>query len=284
MIRLSLTTSKLQALLSGAVTTNQLPISVFYSDKTTTAYNGNAQLTNTNNTTPVDICDSPAASTIRDIDHISIRNNDTASATVTVRYNANSVLFTLVAATLAVGDHLVYTHGAGWQTYNSAGAIKHSVVPIPAVEVSYSPTGDIAATEVQSAITELDTEKAPKASPSFTGNATFGGNILPTDAVTKIGGPSNKLAQLYTDYTDTGVVGAVTINKMAGRVNIAAGGTSVVVTNSLVTAASKVIAIAATNDATAHVSNVVRSAGSFTINVTATTAQTAFDFIVFNTD
>jgi len=89
---------------------------------------------------------------------------------------------------------------------------------------------------------------------------------------------------LYLDYTNTGTVGAVTINKPSGRVNIAAAGTSVVVTNSLVTAASHVFAVASQNDTTARVTNVVTAAGSFTINTVATTAQTSFDFLVINAD
>jgi hypothetical protein len=90
--------------------------------------------------------------------------------------------------------------------------------------------------------------------------------------------------RMYIAYTNTGTVGAVTINKAAGRVNIAAAGTSVVVTNSYVTAASKVFVVCSTNDTTARVSSVVPAAGSFTINTPACTAQTSFDFFVVNSD
>ena len=93
------------------------------------------------------------------------------------------------------------------------------------------------------------------------------------------------LKRLYIDYTNTATVGAVTINKAAGRVNIAASGTSVVVTNSLVTAASHVLAIVSQNDATAQVLNVVPAAGSFTITLqAAATAQVSIDFFVINAD
>lgn len=87
---------------------------------------------------------------------------------------------------------------------------------------------------------------------------------------------------LVVNQTNTATVGAVTINKPTGRVNIAAAGTSVVVTNSLVTAASNVFAVAATNDDTARVTAVVAAAGSFTIYTAATTAETAFNFFVLN--
>lgn len=104
-----------------------------------------------------------------------------------------------------------------------------------------------------------------------------------TNGTSDLGTTTIGYKRLYVDYTNTGTVGAVTINKAAGRVNIAALGTSVVVTNSLVTAASHVLAVASTNDATAAVKNVVPAAGSFTINLTvAATAQTSFDFFVIN--
>jgi hypothetical protein len=84
-------------------------------------------------------------------------------------------------------------------------------------------------------------------------------------------------------YTNTATVGAVTINEMSGRVNIAAAGTSVVVTNSLVATTSRIFATVSTNDTTAYIKNVVPAAGSFTIHLgAAATAQTAIDFVVFN--
>ena len=83
-----------------------------------------------------------------------------------------------------------------------------------------------------------------------------------------------------TTITPPGTVGNQTINKAAGRVNIAAGGTTVTVTNSLVTANSIVLAVAATADVTARVTNVVPSAGSFVINTVAVTAETAFNWFV----
>lgn len=106
------------------------------------------------------------------------------------------------------------------------------------------------------------------------------GNGVPT-----LGQSNDGWKGIYLDFTNTGTVGAVTINKPAGRVNIAAAGTAVVVTNSLVTAASKVIAICSSNDVTALVRNAVPAAGSFTINMAqAPTAQTSIDFIVINAD
>lgn len=82
--------------------------------------------------------------------------------------------------------------------------------------------------------------------------------------------------------TAPGTTGNQTINKAAGRVNIAAAGTTVTVTNSLVTANSVVLAVAATADATARVTSVVPAAGSFVINTVSVTAETAFNFLVIS--
>lgn len=83
--------------------------------------------------------------------------------------------------------------------------------------------------------------------------------------------------------TAAGTTGAQTINKPSGTVNIAATGTSVVVTNNLVTAASLVQAWVRTNDATAQIKNVVAAAGSFTVNMlSAVTAETSIGFFVLN--
>lgn len=89
----------------------------------------------------------------------------------------------------------------------------------------------------------------------------------------------------YFDYTNTATVGAVTINKAAGRVNVAAAAASVVVTNSLCTAATLVMAIIAQNDATGIIKNVVAAAGSFTITFNvAPTANCAVNFFLISTD
>lgn len=101
-----------------------------------------------------------------------------------------------------------------------------------------------------------------------------------------IGASNVGTQQIFAAFTNTavGTTGAVTINRMCGRANIATGGTSVVVTNSLVTAATEIWAVSATNDTTARVTAVVPAAGSFTIFTPATTAETAFMFCIMNTD
>lgn len=88
---------------------------------------------------------------------------------------------------------------------------------------------------------------------------------------------------LSNTATAGGTTGARTINKPAGSVNFAAAATSLVVTNSLVTAASIIIATVATNDSTMKSVVAVAGSGSFTLTANAAaTAETRVSFLVIN--
>lgn len=87
--------------------------------------------------------------------------------------------------------------------------------------------------------------------------------------------------QLNVSSTTAGSTGATTINDMSGRVKFAIGATSLVVTNSNVTANSHVWAWPSSNDSTGRVTAVVPGAGSFTIFCVAPTAIMNVDFITF---
>lgn len=104
-------------------------------------------------------------------------------------------------------------------------------------------------------------------------------------AVAITGGTVAGLTSVSFDKTITagGTTGAQTINKPAGSVNFAAAAASLVVTNSLVSASSVILATVATNDATMTSVQAVAGSGSFTIyaNVAAT-AETRVNFIVIN--
>lgn len=90
---------------------------------------------------------------------------------------------------------------------------------------------------------------------------------------------------LMTDRTLTaaGTTGAQTINKMSGSVNVAAGASTLVVTNSVATATSLIWATAMANDTTCALKDIERASGSFTIRMTANcTAETTVGFLVSN--
>lgn len=76
------------------------------------------------------------------------------------------------AEALAPPDFLLST-GTAWEVLDLSAALAAT----SAVNVSFSPTGSIVATNVQAALQELDTEKASLVGPTFTGATTFSGNV-----------------------------------------------------------------------------------------------------------
>lgn len=100
-------------------------------------------------------------------------------------------------------------------------------------------------------------------------------------AVAGVASPKDNV-QVKGTITAPGTTTQQTINKPCGRVNIAASGTSTTVLNNLVTANSIITAIAATNDATGYVTNVVAGTGTFNINTTVCTSEMAINFVVMN--
>lgn len=125
MLILGTTTDKIQVILSNVVTTNQLDCIATYKDITTSAYSGSAPiLVTTNNTTAVDLVGAPASNTQRIVDFISIYNNDTANATVTVTINRNGSIGILFRCTLTTSESLVYSEGAGWNIHSNNGLPK----------------------------------------------------------------------------------------------------------------------------------------------------------------
>ena len=116
--------------------------------------------------------------------------------------------------------------------------------------------------------------------------ATSGAFTLTSVSVKEVQGGSIALGadiKLGPTLMPAGTTGNVTINKSSGQVRIAAAGTTVTVTNNIVTANSIIMAMVASNDTTAQVKNVVPTAGSFTINMVAgVTAETPISFVIFN--
>jgi hypothetical protein len=85
----------------------------------------------------------------------------------------------------------------------------------------------------------------------------------------------------FPEITPNGKTGNQTINKATGTVNMPASGTSITVTNNLVTASSIVTAVIRSNDTTAYIKNVAVFPGRFVINLgAAATAETSIGFVV----
>jgi hypothetical protein len=126
MIILTEVTDKIQVVLGGAITANQLQCAAFWRDVTTTTYVPGRTLVNTNNTTDVDVVGSPGSSTQRIVDFLSVYNRDTVNATVTVKLDANGTEYILWKGILATGEMLQYNDKNGFTTTTIAGAIKQS--------------------------------------------------------------------------------------------------------------------------------------------------------------
>lgn len=132
MIRLDKNNRSLGAVLSGAVATNELHVIATFTDKfsrsdSALAYLlGATKITATNGATDITIVSAPDQNVTRDVDYISVRNRDTAAATVSIEYDDNGTDYVLYSATLAVGDTLVYTIATGWYVLDSTGRLKSS--------------------------------------------------------------------------------------------------------------------------------------------------------------
>lgn len=108
-------TDKIQVLLSGVVTTNQLQCVASFQLITSAGITLPESSTqqNTNSTTPIDLV-TGAASTNTDVVEMTIFNADTVAATVTVVKDVSGADYILVRALLQVGDTLMYGRNGQW--------------------------------------------------------------------------------------------------------------------------------------------------------------------------
>lgn len=127
MIILTNTTDKIQVKLSGSVTTNQLRCFASFRDTTTTSITPLRNAINTNNTTAIDLVSSPAYSTQRIVDYLSVYNSDISNQVVTIYFNDNSTLYELFVTTLSQGEKIEFQEGQGFKVLTNAGSVKTSL-------------------------------------------------------------------------------------------------------------------------------------------------------------
>lgn len=119
---LDATTKSIQFVLGAAATTNELPCVTSWADITTSTFTPGSTDTQSNDMTAVTIVAAPASSTQRQVKTISIYNADTVAAEVTVGFNNNSTIRTLVDLTLQPGQTLQFAENA-WTAIDSNGNI-----------------------------------------------------------------------------------------------------------------------------------------------------------------
>lgn len=106
-------------------------------------------------------------------------------------------------------------------------------------------------------------------------------NYAQTKTLLKVRGDGD--IQVNKQINAPGVVGDQTINATAGRFNIAAGGTSVAITNSLVTTSSIITGTVSSNDLTMKSVQIIPQGGYFLCyGNAAATVETPISFIIVN--
>lgn len=152
MIVLNTTIDKIQVSMIG-VTSSGYNIECYASYRDTTAASitpGASAANLTSGAAPVDLVPSPAASTQRVVDYLSVYNGDVVAKTVIVLFTLTSVSSTTLAKfILAPGEKLEYQEGEGFRSLGAAGDLKQGI------ESGYSPVNNmsyaILGTEVNTA-------------------------------------------------------------------------------------------------------------------------------------
>lgn len=164
---------------------------------------------------------------------------------------------------------------AASSTVSGVGFSNYFASP-PALGGTAANTGSFTTLSATGALTANGANVNHSLAPTGTGNVTLGATGTGSSTITRVG----SLSVLSTD--SSGTPGNATINTLSGRAAFAAAGSTVVITNSLVTANSKVL-VQQRTDATLKSVAVVPAAGSFTVTANAAaTAITIFDFLVIN--
>ncbi len=183
--------TSIEVVLSGAVTTNQLKCVATWMDTPSADFASGQTATNTNNTTAVTLVPAVTATFRREVSFISIYNNDTVSATVTVQINIGGTSTTIIKVTLASGSTLIYS-GSTWQVIASDGSVP--------------PTANL------TRLTFMFVSSA--VSPADATTYYFGNSVITTTA-------ANVVSELGYDVTVIGAIITATGNTTAGSTETA---------------------------------------------------------------
>ena len=114
-MKLTTTNDKLQIVLGGAITTNQLQCLTTWKVYTTTTTTDGKLAVNTNNTTDVDLAGAPGSGETYDIQNINIYNKDTVTANVTIKLDVSATETILYKASVGASEVLSWTAEGGWK-------------------------------------------------------------------------------------------------------------------------------------------------------------------------
>ena len=114
-MKLTTTNHKLQIVLGGSVTTNQLQCVTSYKIYTSSATTDGQVAINTNNTTDVDLAGAPSSGETYEIQNINVYNADTVAQTVTIKIDVSATETILYKGVVGVGDVISWTAEGGWK-------------------------------------------------------------------------------------------------------------------------------------------------------------------------
>lgn len=114
-MKLTTVNDKIQIVLGGAVTTNQLQCLTTWKVYTSTTTTDGKLAVNTNSTTDVDLAGPPASGETYDIQNINVYNADTVSAIVTIKLDVSTTETILYKGVVGVGDVISWSAEGGWK-------------------------------------------------------------------------------------------------------------------------------------------------------------------------
>lgn len=124
MLILDLDTNSLRVRLTEAHVTTSVKCMTSFRQVDATTFTPLTRIVPTNGTTGVEVMEAPTDGYQNVCDYINILNTDTVNHGVVVYVYNGSSNFDLVTVTLGPNERLEYTDSAGFNVYNSAGALK----------------------------------------------------------------------------------------------------------------------------------------------------------------
>lgn len=170
----------ISAFLGGAAATTNPSVVVCYADKgneATGPFQTSAKATAMNGSNTVVICTAPSAAVQRDIDFIAVRNNDTASVTVTINYVDGFTTRVLRKVTLATLEQLFYSSTAGWYCMTADGRLKWAVGQYTWTPNITAGSGSITTVSATGVYSAWGRERAYTVDIVITANGTGGSNL-----------------------------------------------------------------------------------------------------------
>lgn len=192
-MKLTTTNDKLQIVLAGAITTNQLQCLTSYKVFTTTTTVDGKLAVNTNSTTDVDLAGPPASGEAYDIQNINVYNRDTVTANVTIKLDVSGTETILYKGNVGTGEVLSWSGEGGWKNTTNTN--------VPTLNNRYVLSGALYETMDRNLVNEVNTALLSSGRLSLSAIYIPAGTAISSisfwSATTAAGTPTNQLFGLY---------------------------------------------------------------------------------------